>query len=160
MKVRATGAVVVRKGKLSVEPWNQDKEKAFRSKLRKNTSVMATMPLLIMDGFAVELPYYKGFSDKRHPRSVVFGKDGKVCLMVIDGRSKGNAAGMTLDEVQRYLVSIDGGKGCTSAVNLDGGGSSTLWTAKDGIINHPSDNSKFDHKGERRVANSIAAFKK
>ena len=105
----------------------------------------------------------------------MFEKDGKICLMVIDGRSKGNAAGMTLDEVQRYLLSIDGGKGCRNAVNLDGGGSSTLWINPNskastsqassvpevalktvtGVINHPSDNGKFDHKGERRVANSI-----
>ena len=226
MKVRTNGAVVIKKGKLSVEPWNQEKECAYRRRFiqgqylskespagfsddkrgdgpedrhtsktkhsasdnafrsgnglgvirsQNNVSVMATMPLLIKDGYAVELPYYKGFSDKRHPRSVVFEKDGKICLMVIDGRSKGNAAGMTLDEVQRYLLSIDGGKGCLNAVNLDGGGSSTLWINPNskastsqassvpevalktvtGVINHPSDNGKFDHKGERRVANSI-----
>ena len=179
MKIRANGAVVIMKGKLSIEWWNQAKEDRFEIELKKNTSVMATMPLLINDGYAVELPYYKGFSDKRHPRSVVFEKDGKICLMVIDGRSKGNAAGMTLDEVQRYLLSLDGGKGCQNAVNLDGGGSSTLWlkpssgekysngaTAPDasiqgtGVINHPSDNGKFDHKGERRVANSIIVLSK
>ena len=160
MRVRANGAVVIKKGKLSIEPWNQDKEKVFRSKLQRNTSVMATMPLLIKDGYAVELIEYKGFSDKRHPRSVVFEKDGKICLMVIDGRSKGNAAGMTLDEVQRYLLSMDEGKGCDNAVNLDGGGSSTLWIKESGVLNHPSDNGKFDNKGERRVANSIAAFQK
>ena len=185
MKLRTNGAVVIRKGKLSIEPWSQEKECAYRRRfiqgqyLSKESpagfSVMATMPLLIKDGYAVELPYYKGFSDKRHPRSVVFEKDGKICLMVIDGRSKDNAAGMTLDEVQRYLLSIDGGKGCRNAVNLDGGGSSTLWINPNskastsqassvpevalktvtGVINHPSDNGKFDHKGERRVANSI-----
>lgn len=184
MRVRANGAVVIKKGKLSVEPWSQDKEKVFRSKLQRKTSVMATMPLLVKDGYAVELVEYKGFSDKRHPRSVVFEKDGKICLMVIDGRSKGNAAGMTLDEVQRYLLSMDGGKGCDNAVNLDGGGSSTLWISPVlstsssisspsssssgnfspnvffGVLNHPSDNGKFDNKGERRVANSIIVIKK
>ena len=187
MKLRTNGAVVIRKGKLSVEPWSADKEYIYKKRFlrslnhsgsskdirhhksgnashsgyglgvmrsQKNVSVMATMPLLIKDGYAVELPYYKGFSDKRHPRSVVFEKDGKICLMVIDGRSKGNAAGMTLDEVQRYLLSIDGGKGCRNAVNMDGGGSSTLWLKEVGVLNHPSDNGKYDHKGERRVANS------
>ena len=185
MRLRANGAVVIRKGNLSVEPWSPGKEKEFRSNLKNKTSVMATMPLLIKDGYAVELIYYKGFSDKRHPRSVVFEKDGKICLMVIDGRSKGNASGMTLDEVQRYLQSIDNGKGCQNAVNLDGGGSSTLWIkpnsqhtnsqatttqaataqassaqTQSGVINHPSDNGKFDHKGERRVANSIIVVAK
>ncbi|MBP5391283.1 MAG: phosphodiester glycosidase family protein [Bacteroidales bacterium] len=160
MKLRANGAVVIRNGRLSVEPWNQDKEKRFLANPDKNTSVMATMTLLVHDGYAVEILENKGFSDKRHPRSVIFEKDGKVCLMVIDGRSKGNAAGMTLDEIQRYLSIMGDGKGCKSAVNLDGGGSSTLWTAKDGIINHPSDNGKFDNKGERRVANSIIVIRK
>lgn len=165
MRVRANGAVVIRNGRLSVEPWNQDKEKAYRLGesgmiSSENVSVMATMPLLIKDGYAVELIEYKGFSDKRHPRSVIFERNGKICLMVIDGRSKGNAAGMTLDEVQRYLLSMDGGKGCDNAVNLDGGGSSTLWIKESGVLNHPSDNGKFDNKGERRVANSIIILNK
>ena len=171
MRLRANGAVVIKKGKLSVEPWSPDREKEFRSNLKKNTSVMATMPLLIKDGYAVQLIEYKGFSNKRHPRSVVFEKDGQICLMVIDGRSRGNAEGMTLDEVQIYLQSMDGGKGCRNAVNLDGGGSSTLWLSPasgdsvpknqiGGVINHPSDNGKFDHKGERRVANSIIVLSK
>ena len=165
MRVRANGAVVIRNGRLSVEPWNQDKEKAYRLGesgmiSSENVSVMATMPLLIKDGYAVELVEYKGFSDKRHPRSVIFERNGKICLMVIDGRSKGNAAGMTLDEVQLYLLSMDGGKGCDNAVNLDGGGSSTLWIKESGVLNHPSDNGKFDNKGERRVANSIIILNK
>lgn len=36
-----------------------------------------------------------------------------------------------------------------------GGGSSTLCTDKLGVINHPSDNKKFDHDGERSVPNLI-----
>ncbi len=160
MQLRTNGAVVIRNGKLSIEPWNQEKEKLFMANPDKNTSVMATMTLLVKDGYAVEILENRGFSDKRHPRSVIFEKDGKICLMVIDGRSKGNAAGMTLDEIQRYLSRMGDGKGCTSAVNLDGGGSSTLWIEGSGVMNHPSDNGKFDNKGERRVANSIAAFKK
>lgn len=170
MKLRANGAVVIRSGNISVEHWNRQKEKLFLSSADKKVSVIATMPLLIYDGFAVELLEYKGFSDRRHPRSVIFEKNGKICLMVIDGRHKGNAAGMTLDEVQRYLLSIDGGKGCITAVNLDGGGSSTLWlnpatngTASlsyTGVLNHPSDNEKFDRQGERHVDNSIIVLRK
>ena len=44
--------------------------------------------------------------------------------------------------------------------NLDGGGSSTLWIKESGVLNHPSDNGKFDNKGERRVANSIIILNK
>ena len=41
------------------------------------------------------------------------------------------------------------------ALNLDGGGSSTLWTAQEGVLNHPYDNRRFDHEGERGVPNCI-----
>ena len=45
--------------------------------------------------------------------------------------------------------------GLTNALNLDGGGSSTLWVLPEGVINHPSDNGSFDHAGERIVPNAI-----
>ena len=163
MQRRATGAVLIKKGKLSTIPWNKELENQYKATAVNSdgVSVMAAMPVLIDNGKAVEMELYKGFSNKRHPRSVVFvTNEGLVCLMVIDGRHKGNAEGMTLDEVQQFLLSINNGKGCRSAVNLDGGGSSTLWTAKEGVINYPSDNSKFDHKGTRRVANSIIVMAK
>jgi len=43
-------------------------------------------------------------------------------------------------------------------MNLDGGGSSTLYVngaTETGVVNHPSDNKKFDHLGQRPVANII-----
>ena len=48
--------------------------------------------------------------------------------------------------------------GLTEAINLDGGGSTTLWTEKTGVINHPYDNKKFDHVGERTVPNLIVVY--
>jgi exopolysaccharide biosynthesis protein len=42
--------------------------------------------------------------------------------------------------------------GCRSAVNMDGGGSSTAWVNGNGVVNHPTDNGLFDHQGERGVA--------
>ena len=48
--------------------------------------------------------------------------------------------------------------GMTDAINLDGGGSTTLWTEKTGVINHPYDNRKFDHDGERSVPNLIVVY--
>ncbi|MBP8067250.1 MAG: phosphodiester glycosidase family protein, partial [Pedobacter sp.] len=41
-----------------------------------------------------------------------------------------------------------------------GGGSTTLWTEKLGVINYPSDNKKWDHEGERKVANVVILKKK
>ena len=45
--------------------------------------------------------------------------------------------------------------GLYEAMNLDGGGSSTLWTSTDGVLNHPCDNKTFDNKGERIVPNIL-----
>jgi exopolysaccharide biosynthesis protein len=52
---------------------------------------------------------------------------------------------MTLEELGAYLASL----GCTDAMNLDGGGSATLW-AGGAIRNQPSDGS------ERPIANALA----
>jgi len=53
---------------------------------------------------------------------------------------------MSLFEAQKYLLSL----GCIGAINLDGGGSSTMWTKKKGIINTPS-----DKNDEREVSNAL-----
>ena len=45
--------------------------------------------------------------------------------------------------------------GCTEAINLDGGGSSTMYIKDEGVINFPSDNKQHDHEGERPVSNAI-----
>lgn len=95
------------------------------------------------------------FYDKRHPRAA-FGTDEKGFnyLVVIDGRFKGEADGASIFETAFICHLL----GMTEAINLDGGGSTTLWTEKTGVINHPYDNKKFDHKGERKVPNLIAVY--
>lgn len=95
------------------------------------------------------------FYDVRHPRAA-FGKDdeGNLYLVVIDGRFKGKADGATIYETA-YICRM---LGMTEAINLDGGGSTTLWTAETGVINHPYDNRKFDHEGERTVPNLIIVY--
>lgn len=95
------------------------------------------------------------FYDKRHPRAA-FGTDdeGNAYLLVIDGRFKGQADGATIYETA-YICHM---LGMTDAINLDGGGSTTLWTEKTGVINHPYDNKKFDHEGERSVPNLIVVY--
>ena len=76
--------------------------------------------------------------------------DGRVILFICDGRIPASG-GATLTELAMILK----GLGCVDALNLDGGGSSTLWTAQEGILNHPYDNKRFDHEGERGVPNCI-----
>jgi exopolysaccharide biosynthesis protein len=71
-------------------------------------------------------------------------------LITIDGRNE-EAQGMTLYELSRLMKALK----CEDAINLDGGGSTTMWIAKKGVVNHPSDNKIFDAQGERNIANVL-----
>jgi hypothetical protein len=73
-------------------------------------------------------------ADKQNPRTVI-GADanGFLYLLVIDGRSE-HSLGMTLPELQAYVAAM----GMQNAINLDGGGSSTLVVGGN-VMNKPSD---------------------
>ncbi|HKS36822.1 MAG TPA: phosphodiester glycosidase family protein [Verrucomicrobiae bacterium] len=86
---------------------------------------------------------------ERHPRSAVGWNEDYFFLVTVDGRQKGVSAGMTLDEFASYLVKL----GCQEAMNLDGGGSATLWY-EGKVRNQPCDGY------EREVANSLIVCKR
>jgi exopolysaccharide biosynthesis protein len=70
-------------------------------------------------------------------------------MVSVDGRLKNISVGMTLNELADYMSDL----GCVEAMNLDGGGSSTLWY--DGKVqNRPCDGY------ERPVANSLVVLLK
>lgn len=52
--------------------------------------------------------------------------------MVVDGRSPGYSRGVTLDEFAAIFQDL----GCTTAYNLDGGGSSTMYY-QGKVVNNP-----------------------
>jgi exopolysaccharide biosynthesis protein len=61
---------------------------------------------------------------------------------------------MTLNELADLMLVLH----CKDAVNLDGGGSTTMCISGkpfNGIVNMPCDNKKFDHEGERAVSDII-----
>ena len=121
---------------------------------RRYRAALAAGPLLVSGGKIIEHDSGDSFYTHRHPRSLS-GKrpNGEVVMAVIDGRAKGQAAGATIAETA-YIARL---LGLTDALNLDGGGSSALWTAQEGVASHPSDNCRFDHAGERAVPNGIVA---
>ena len=93
-----------------------------------------------------------GFIKGPHPRTAVGIKDrgNTLILVVVDGRKKGVATGMSLAELAEVFVA----QGAEQAINLDGGGSSVLAirdpkTHQMVILNHPSDGR------ERPVANTL-----
>jgi hypothetical protein len=85
----------------------------------------------------------------RHPRTAMgLSADLQTLyLAVVDGRSS-RSSGMYGSE----LADLMGQLGAWQAFNLDGGGSSTLWTAASGVVNVPSDGSA------RSVANHLGVF--
>lgn len=115
--------------------------------------VLLTGPLLLQDKQKSVLPV-TSLVTLKHPRTAI-GVRGKfrILLVTVDGRSE-SAAGMTLDELTNLMFSLR----CKDAVNLDGGGSTTMWIRNkpyNGIVNMPSDNRKFDHDGARAVSDII-----
>jgi Phosphodiester glycosidase len=69
-----------------------------------------------------------------HPRTAIAFDEKHIVLLAVDGRAPGHSKGMTLFELASFLHSI----GATDALNLDGGGSTTLWV-RGNTINRPSD---------------------
>lgn len=152
-ETRVTGAVREHKGKMEIIPWSQQIEQTYT---RSKGTVLASGPMLLEDGQMSDWSSCReDFITTRHPRSAIFTKaDGTVVLITIDGRSQGNADGMSIPELA-YLVRV---LGAEDALNLDGGGSTTLWikgAADGGVVNYPSDNKLFDHQGERSVSNIV-----
>lgn len=115
--------------------------------------VLVSGPLLMKEGRPIPLDS-TNFTLDRHPRTCACTiNKRKMLLLTIDGRNQ-EAAGMSLPELTQFLKML----GCKDAINLDGGGSTTMYIAgksSKGIVNYPSDNRQFDHEGQRKVSNVL-----
>jgi len=114
----------------------------FRLILQPDWNVVADAigggPVLVRDG----TPVYRANEAftisqiaPRNPRSAV-GQlaDGRVVLVVVDGRQSGYSVGMTTFEMAQTLVRL----GAVRGMGLDSGGSSAL-AFEGGLLNRPSD---------------------
>lgn len=114
-------------------------------------NIMTAGPLLIISGEEQPMRDDQTFVTHRHNRTAIGIKnDGSVIIITIDGRHA-KAQGMSLVQLIKTLKWL----GCIDALNLDGGGSTTCYIKGKGVVNYPSDNNVFDHKGERKVSNAI-----
>ena len=89
----------------------------------------------------------------RQPRTAI-GRtsEGKVVLMVVDGRKSGVSEGVVLTDMARLMTGV----GCVDVLNLDGGGSSVFCMGPEmTILNTPSDSG-----GERSVISMVGFAKK
>ncbi len=112
--------------------------------------------VLLRDGQIVEQEYTKPEADRgrTEPRSAIgFSADGRTMFLVtIEGRRR-DSSGMTVRELAAFLQAL----GADDALNLDGGGSTTMMARKPGewsaeLVNRPSGGR------ERAVPNGLGIF--
>ncbi|MGA4988353.1 phosphodiester glycosidase family protein [Nonomuraea bangladeshensis] len=89
-----------------------------------------------------------------HPRTAVgFSADGRTMhLLTVDGR-QADSRGVTLNELAAMMADL----GAANALNLDGGGSSTMLAREPGSAAVQVENSPSDG-GERHVPNGLALY--
>lgn len=103
-------------------------------------------PALVRDH---QLMHWDGFIKMRHPRTALGWNKEFIFLVEVDGRQSNLSVGMTFPELAEYMLKI----GCDNAMNLDGGGSATLWFLGT-VRNSPSEGQ------ERPAANALVLVKK
>ena len=105
---------------------------------------------LVKDGKSV-VTSAADYYNSRHSRTCVgITAEGKVVMMVLDGRQEPFSAGGSAEELAQIMLDA----GCVTAINLDGGGSTTFVAKQEGsdtltVVNRPSDGY------ERSVSSSL-----
>ena len=118
------------------------------------TGAIGAGPALIIDGeiriTSDEEVFFGTSIPKTHPRTAAgYTKNGALIFMVVDGR-QGESRGVSLDELAILMYEL----GAVEAINLDGGGSSTL-VVDNTLVNRPAGGTT-----EREVMSAIATFAK
>lgn len=150
---RVNGLVCLKGRKIEVVEAADTSE--FYSIAKHYKECLASGPVLVDNGVRRSYSYEQSFFTYRHPRTMIgITKDGWIYLVVVDGRFPGQGEGATIAEMAFLAEHF----GLYDALNLDGGGSSAIWNSKDGTLNHPYDNKKFDHEGEREVPNVVLVY--
>jgi hypothetical protein len=112
--------------------------------------VLSGHPTLVWNGVVEDNSGDTGLCTARHPRTAVgLSRDRRTLyLVVVDGRLPPSRLGLTCNELGALMKDL----GAWTAMNLDGGGSSAMWLAGQGVVNRPSDGS------ERVVSNHLAVY--
>lgn len=123
--------------------------------------ILAGGPLLVKDGKRnISMPTNTSFVTGTNPRTAIaVDATGKrVFFVTVDGRQRGYSVGTSLTKLADYLISI----GAKYAINLDGGGSTTMAVRQLGtntpvVVNKPSDGSERRVSAVLQVINSASA---
>ena len=124
-----------------VDLWNRQKGGAAsrRALLRVETAIpvaetLGGTPILVHEGRTWVADDGSSFVAGGHPRTIVGWNGTETLLVTIDGRQPGYSVGLSLPEAADLLRSM----GATEAINLDGGGSTTMAVGPT-VVNRPSD---------------------
>ncbi|MBR6709493.1 MAG: phosphodiester glycosidase family protein [Clostridia bacterium] len=106
----------------------------------KLTQAFSGSDVILRDGVIHDVDYGNSMGYTRHPRTAVGVKtDGGLLLIVVDGRQARLSNGASLGDLALILLEL----GATDAINLDGGGSSSIVTSAEAdryvVRNSPSD---------------------
>ncbi|MFD9793683.1 phosphodiester glycosidase family protein [Streptomyces sp. NPDC059070] len=127
--------------------------------LTPDTTIMQVGPTLVRHGkvsvnamadgiirSGADQSFTYDWTNRSNPRSMMGVDDqGRLMLVVVDGRQAGYSEGLSIAHTADLMRQL----GAREALNLDGGGSSVMVTAGDGVINRPSDSS-----GERSLGDA------
>jgi exopolysaccharide biosynthesis protein len=128
-------------------------ETEMSTRWKQATSIIGGGPQLIKNG-RIEITnlaekILPSFVSDGHPRTAIAKlKSGQILLVTVDGRQPGESIGMSLKMLADLLIEF----GATEAINLDGGGSTTM-VIRNKLVNKPS-----DATGERPVSDAILIY--
>ena len=88
-------------------------------------------------------------SDGRYPRAALGLGDGRIFAVAVDGRSR-HDAGLTLEELAALMTAL----GAETALNLDGGGSTSL-VSGGRLRNRPRKDYETPEPGGRPVSTAL-----
>ncbi|MBR2339001.1 MAG: phosphodiester glycosidase family protein, partial [Clostridia bacterium] len=131
---------------------DQAKYAELKAEGKVKEAIQAFGSVLVKDG-KINVTKSANYTANRASRIAVgITEDGKVVMMVLDGRQLPRSAGGSMEEIAQIMLEA----GCVQAVNLDGGGSTTYLSKPAGedeirLVNVPSDGY------ERRVSTSLVA---
>jgi len=96
--------------------------------------------------FPEDPEFYYRFGVRRNPRTLAgITPEGNLLLVAVDGKQPGCSVEASFEESALIMQAL----GAEEAVNLDGGGSTTMTVGED-LVNRPS-----DLTGERPIGDAI-----
>lgn len=117
------------------------------------SQAMGGLPVLVHEGqlrvtIEEELNDNPGFTGPNPRTAIGYREDGTIIMVIIEGRQLGSS-GTTLQQTAEIMLDL----GTVEAVNLDGGGSSTM-VAADEIVNIPVNITGGDRNNIRQVGSA------